>query len=344
MKDYFDNASGNSKINNKPPQLRELLNEALFILDRLGVPLDNMTPRRLELVGLCFIVVADVDHPGGWRYMKDLSQGVSMRSRDIIDAINVKVYDRISPGSYDDIRRKYLLPLTLSGIVSQTLPESAVNDSRRGYAISHEYAEVIRKFGTPDWGRIVEAFMSGRKTLASHFRSGPAHRMMQVSLPGGGEAFLTRNEHNHLQMQIVREFLPRYGQDAEVLYIGDAAKKIVVLDSEKLMQLGLFEIGHGNLPDIVAYTASRNWLWLIEAVYTSGPISVERHLILERQTRNCSADIIYVTAFPDKKTFRQYSANIAWETEVWIADSPDHLIHYNGDKFLGPHKRQGAPD
>ena len=43
-------------------------------------------------------------------------------------------------------------------------------------------------------------------------------------------------------------------------------------------------------------------------------------------------------AFPDRAEFRKNAADIAWETEVWIADNPDHMIHFNGDRFLGPHE------
>ena len=31
----------------------------------------------------------------------------------------------------------------------------------------------------------------------------------------------------------------------------------------------------------------------------------------------------------------------AEQTEVWIAENPDHLIHYNGEKFLGPFTTTG---
>ncbi|HLE39935.1 MAG TPA: BsuBI/PstI family type II restriction endonuclease, partial [Nitrospirota bacterium] len=46
--------------------------------------------------------------------------------------------------------------------------------------------------------------------------------------------------------------------------------------------------------------------------------------------------LIYVSAFPDFSEFHKHVGKIAWETEVWIAEFPDHMIHYNGDKFLGP--------
>ena len=45
--------------------------------------------------------------------------------------------------------------------------------------------------------------------------------------------------------------------------------------------------------------------------------------------------LIFVTAFPDCKTYGKFHSSIAWETEVWIADAPDHMIHYNGKRFLG---------
>ncbi|EOT43560.1 BsuBI/PstI family type II restriction endonuclease [Enterococcus columbae] len=59
---------------------------------------------------------------------------------------------------------------------------------------------------------------------------------------------------------------------------------------------------------------------------------------IEEMTENVSAGKIYVTAFLDFKTFKKFSESLAWETEVWIADMPDHMIHLNGDKFLGPRK------
>jgi len=103
--------------------------------------------------------------------------------------------------------------------------------------------------------------------------------------------------------------------------------------------LNFFEISHEELPDIIAYSPVKNWLYLIEAVYSSGPISEIRLLQLQKLTKNCYAEIIYVTAFQTRSKFRQFMADIAWETEVWIADSPDHLIHFNGDRFLGPYGR-----
>ena len=145
-----------------------------------------------------------------------------------------------------------------------------------------------------------------------------------------------------IKQAVIEEFLPRYGYGAEVLYVGDAASKYLVRDEARLREHDFFELAHGELPDIVAYSAKRRWLYLIEAVHSSGPVSPIRHLELRRLTAGCKADIVYVTAFLNRETFRKFAADISWETEVWIADAPDHLVHFNGDSFMGPHNAKHA--
>lgn len=163
--------------------------------------------------------------------------------------------------------------------------------------------------------------------------------MVSVSLPDGKSLKFSPGEHNDLQKAIIEEFLPRYGSESEVLYVGDTAKKLLLCDRKKLEKLSFFELTHDELPDVLAYSSKKNWLFLIEAVHSSGPITPVRLEELKRLTKECTAEIVYVTAFLDRATFRKFAPDIAWETEVWIADSPDHLIHFNGDKFLGPYKK-----
>jgi type II restriction enzyme len=130
----------------------------------------------------------------------------------------------------------------------------------------------------------------------------------------------------------------RFGSGAEVLYVGDTANKYAYLNREHLRALKFFDVQESKLPDIVAYSQLKNWIFLIEAVYSSGPVTSERRLVLTKLLAGCTALPVYVTAFLDKMTFRRFSPDIAWETEVWIASDKDHLIHFNGDKFLGPYK------
>ncbi len=133
--------------------------------------------------------------------------------------------------------------------------------------------------------------------------------------------------------------MPRSGYDAEILYVGDTAKKFLHLEKNKLRELIFFELSDGELPEIVAYSEQKNWLYLIEAVHTSGIISNVRLLELKKLTEKCKADIIFITAFLDNNTFRKFAANIAWETEVWIADAPEHIINFDGEKFLGSYSK-----
>ncbi len=88
---------------------------------------------------------------------------------------------------------------------------------------------------------------------------------------------------------------------------------------------------------MVLYEKQRNWLFLIEAVTTHGPVSPKRHAELETMLKTCPAGRVYVTAFMHFTAFKKYASEIVWESEVWIAEFPDHMIHFNGDKFLGPY-------
>ena len=96
---------------------------------------------------------------------------------------------------------------------------------------------------------------------------------------------------------------------------------------------------HDKLPDVVLFTKEKKWLFLCEAVTSHGPVSPKRKIELKKMLANCSCGIIYVSCFPDKQTFKRFWDDIAWETEVWFSENPDHMIHFNGDKFCGPYKK-----
>ena len=227
--------------------------------------------------------------------------------------------------------------LTISEVVLRSSPNSATNDSTRGYSFNPTYAELIRDFGSDNWRETVSERLKNIEPLSQKLKRDRAIQKVEVILPSGGELSFSAGEHNDLQKAIIEEFLPRFGHGAEVLYVGDTSDKYLYLEKEKLEKLAFFEISHEELPDVIAYSKKKNWLYLIEAVYSSGPISEVRLLQLQKLTKNCTADIVYITAFLTKQKFRQFITEIAWETEVWIADNLDHLIHFNGDKFLGPY-------
>lgn len=337
MKQYISSDSSKT-FSKKPKAIQELINTALYILDIFGIPIEG-TPRRLERMAIAFLASGDIKSLKELSKAKDLNNGFALKTRDIINYVNEHFNENISSGSYDDIRRKDLKLLTIAEVVLQSSPHSATNDSTRGYSINPTYAELIRNFGNKDWEKSVKEQLKNIEPLSQKLKRERQISKVEVKLPSGGQLTFSAGEHNILQKAIIENFLPRYGFEAEVLYVGDTSDKYLYLEKDKLEKLNFFEISHEELPDVIAYSQKKNWLYLIEAVYSSGPISEIRLLQLQKLTKNCKTDIVYVTAFLTRAKFRQFIADIAWETEVWIADNPDHLVHFNGDKFLGPYKK-----
>lgn len=335
MKQYI--RPDNSKtFRNKPEAIRELINTTLYILDCFGVPMDS-TPRRLERMAIVFLACGDIKTIKDFKRVKDSADNYSLKTREVINYVNQHFKEGISSGSYDDIRRKDLKLLTVAEIVLQSSPNSATNDSTRGYCINPMYAELIKIYGSKNWNSAVQNKLNGIEPLSQKLKRQREIRKVSVVLPSGGKLEFSAGEHNDLQKAIIEDFLPRYGFNSEVLYVGDTSNKYLHLEKDKLEELNFFQISHEELPDIIAYSKSKNWLYLIEAVHSSGPISEVRLLQLQKLTEKCKAEIVYVTSFLTRPKFRQFMVEIAWETEVWIADNPDHLVHFNGDKFLGPY-------
>lgn len=327
----------NREFREKPQPLQRHILETLHILEAFGIPLSDLTGRRLERMAVVFLAVADVLPGAAWATAKDVLSGRSLKSRDIITLLNAHYSEAISSGSYDDIRRQDLLLLVQSGIVVQTSPGAARNAPNRGYALDRSFAQLIRQHGQSGWAAAVSAHLSIVGSLADRLAASRDIPMMPVTLPGGGQLQLSPGEHNHLQRMIIEQFLPRFGRCAELLYLGDAANKSLHLEAARLRELRFFDLDHGELPDVVAYSSQENWLYLIEAVHSFGPITPIRKVKLENAAKGCTAELVFVTAFQDRATFRKYVAELAWEQEVWLADEPDHLVHFNGDKFMGPH-------
>ncbi len=286
---------------------------------------------------MAFLATGQVNTADGWAKIKDLDDGIKMKTRDIIRYINEFFEEKISSGSYDDIRRKDLQLLVIGEVVIRTNENLARNDSTRGYAINPAITASLRSVGKEGWKDRLQEATSRITTAAEKLKTTRQIKKIPVILPSGFELNLSPGEHNELQKAIIEELLPRFGHGADVIYVGDTADKFLFLNAVKLKELRFFELSHGELPDIVAYSESKNWLYLIEAVHSSGPISENRLLELKRLTKDCTADIVYITAFLDRAKFRAWVKNIAWETEVWIAETPDHLVHFNGVKFLGPY-------
>lgn len=267
-----------------------------------------------------------------------------LRSRDVIRWMNEYLGEDISSGSYDDIRRKDLLFPVEAGLVQKSASNdgAATNDGTRTYALRPETAALLHQFGTAAWASARDEFLAQRGNLAEELRKLRVQRLVPITI-GSTELQFGPGEHNQLQKAIIESFLPQFGQGAEVLYVGDTEDKLLYLQERLLADIGFFELSHDKLPDVVAYSKAKNWLFLIEAVHSANPITELRKRVLEQLSHACTAELIFVSAFLDRTAFRKFAKDIAWETEVWIAQSPHHLIHFNGDKFLGPHGGSDAP-
>ena len=158
---------------------------------------------------------------------------------------------------------------------------------------------------------------------------------MPVIINGIGFTF-SPGKHNELQKAIIEEFAPRFAPGSECLYIGDTTEKDLVKNEEKLSELGFSITLHDKMPDVVLYSTEKNWIFFVESVTSVGPMNPKRIREIEEMTQNVTAGKIYVTAFLDFKTYKKFSDSLAWDTEVWLAENPDHMIHLNGDRFLGP--------
>ena len=319
--------------------MQKMVAEALAILQALGVPASDLTSRRQERMAKAFMSVAGLKPGMKWAEIKDNNDEHRLLSRQIITHMNSYWGENISSGSYDDIRRKDMaLPVAaLVVLKSAKNPNANTNDGTRGFAIHPAAAKAIRKYGDVGWQQAVEEFHRDQPTLASRLSRVRDLARVPVQINSKVKLTFSAGKHNDLQKEIIESFLPIYGHGAEVLYVGDTAKKNLFLDENGLKKINFFELAHDKLPDVVAYSAKKNWLYLIEAVTTANPITELRRSDLLSAASECTAGLIFVTAFLDRDTYRKFAKDIAWETEVWIADAPEHMIHFNGDKFLGPH-------
>jgi hypothetical protein len=327
MKNYISKST-------KSKQVQAIINEALDILESVGIPV-NKTERALERMAVCFLAVAGVTN--NWAEAKEKT---NLKSRAIITFVNKHFEEHISSGSYDDIRRKDLKLLVLADIIenSGVNKGSATNDPTRGYALQMDFKNLIVTYKTDQWDKALKTFNENKPSLSEILERKRSIEKIPVKLPNGKPLELSLGKHNVLQKEIIEQFLPRFGSDCHVLYIGDTSNKSLYIEIEELKNLNFFELSHDELPDIIAYSKKNNWLYLIEAVHSSGPMSETRVLELKKMLKDCKAELIFVTSFLTRLEFRKWMLDVAWETEVWIADNPDHLIHFNGHKFLGAYK------
>lgn len=318
-----------------PARIKKLVFQTLDILKATGVPVEN-TDRKLERMAKACLAVGHIKHSFAEALSSD--NGQFLKTRDIITFENKFYGENMSPGSYDDIRRQDLKLLVEAGIAvnSSATVGQATNDPSRGYALSPAFASLIRNYGKDTWEQALTAYTAEIQSLKEELERRRNLNKVNVTLPGGKVIDLSYGAHNDLQKAIIESFLPIFGFNAVVLYVGDTSDKFLHLEREALEKLHFFELEHEELPDVVAYSEEKNLLYLIEAYHSTGEWSEVRVRKIKRklQESGCTANVVFFTAFENRNIFRLKAKDIAWETEVWIADSPEHLVHFNGYKFL----------
>lgn len=240
--------------------------------------------------------------------------------------------------SRETFRKQAMHPFRTAALIEDN--GKATNSPNFRYRITDEFLKVIQDINECE-GYVGEEnvslmlFLSRHDSLSNLYASKKKMLKMPVKINNQDFTF-SPGKHNQLQKAIIEEFAPRFAPGSECLYVGDTIQKDMVKNIEKLSELG-FEITlHDKMPDVVLYREDKHWIYFVESVTSVGPMDPKRIIEIESMTGNVTAGKIYVTAFLDFATFKKYSEQLAWETEVWIANMPDHMIHLNGDKFLGP--------
>jgi type II restriction enzyme len=309
------------------------LEHAKEILAALGMPPAQRNPNAV----FTLLAFSNVRPETPWSDATDIRR----TPHDVIAFAWEAYGKRYAENTRETIRRQAIHQFVQGGILQRNpdAPELPTNSPRTRYALTPEALEVIRAHGTSSFEEAAARFRSAQGGgLAQRYGRARADAAVSVTLPGGRKLALSPGLHNLLQADIIHEFLPRFAPGGQVLYLGDTDLKTRWVAASELASLNVPVTKHDKLPDVVLYDGTRGWLFLIEAVTSHGPVSPKRHVELEEALRSCTAGRVYVSAFPSFQEFKKYAAEIAWETEVWVAEFPDHLLHYNGDRFFGPRR------
>lgn len=303
------------------------LEEAKNILNELKVP----SKQQSDLCGYVILAMADIKKNDEWAN----ATNKWIRIHDVIAFIRDFYEVSYAENSRETFRKQAMHHFRNAVFIEDN--GKATNSPNYRYRLTDEMLLLVKTFQSNQWEEQKNNFLKSHQNLIDLYSSKKAVRKMPVKINGDDFTF-SPGKHNQLQKLIIEEFAPRFAENSECLYVGDTIQKDLVKNEEKLRELG-FEITlHDKMPDVVLYSEDKNWIYFIESVTSVGAMEPKRIKEIEEMTENVSAGKIYVTAFLDFKTFKNFSETLAWETEVWIADMPDHMIHLNGDKFLGPRK------
>lgn len=301
------------------------------ILQALGMP----PPQRNRMAGLTLLALCQLKPGSPWS--KATRTGCTV-TKGVMDFLQEHYGTEYAPNTRETFRRQVLHQFVQEGVaeLNPFEPDLPTNSPRAHYAVTPTALSAVRTFGSDGWVNAVKRFRQNRPAPAQLRRQERQQHRIPVRIPEGRELLLSPGRHNEVQKAVVEEFAPRFAPGAHLLYLGDTQKKNLLLDQDALTRMGIAITVHDKLPDLIFYDEEREWLFFVEAVTSHGPVTPKRLVELQEMAEGAEAGLVFVTAFPNFAEFRKHIDAIAWETEVWMADRPDHMIHYNGDRFLGP--------
>ena len=316
-----------NKKNAKPSKVRE----AIDVLAQFGLPRAQLNERT----AYCLLALLNLTEEKQWTKATDPLVGIT----PMMDFARNNYGADYAPNTRETFRRFSMHQMVQAGIAlyNPDMPDRPTNSPKAVYQISPAALQVVKAYKTRTWSRKLAAFKKSVSTLVEQYAQERQMDMVQVRVRDGQAVSLSPGKHNDLIRLIIEDMAPRFLPGATLVYIGDTGDKWGFFDKELAAQLGLNVEEHGKMPDVVLWYGAKNWLVLVESVTSHGPVDSKRHIELKTLFASASADTVYISAFPDKRTFAHFASDVAWETEVWVADNPTHMVHFNGSHFLGPY-------
>ncbi len=304
------------------------------VLIALGLPRAQQNERS----ALCLLALLNLTPGKPWAQAENPLLGIT----PIVDWVREHHAKEYAPNTRETVRRQTMHQFCDAGIAlyNPDQPERPVNSPKAVYRIEPAALSLLRTVATPAWHDALNNYLATRETLIARYAKEREQNRIPVTIAPGKEITLSPGEHSALIRAIVEEFAPRFAPASVLVYVGDTADKWGYFDAPLLDELGVHVESHGKMPDVILHYTAKNWLLLVESVTSHGPVDGKRHAELANLFADSTAGLVYVTAFPSRAMMSRYLGDIAWETEVWVADAPSHLIHFNGARFLGPYNDQ----
>lgn len=305
--------------------------EALRVITDLGLP----SQQQNERTALCLLALLNLTAGKRWHEAEAPMIGIT----PIMDWSRNHYRRVYAPNTRETFRRQSMHQMVAAGIAlyNPDKPDRAVNSPHAVYQIEPSLLSVLRAYGTVAYAKFLAEWFENREALIERYAKARKMHMIPIKISEGQEIKLSSGEHSQLIKNIIEDFGPRYVPGGRLVYVGDTGDKWGFFDQELLATLGVIVDGHGKMPDVVIYCTVRNWLLLIKSVTSHGPVDGKRHAELAHLFSKCAAGLVYVSAFPNRRMMCKYLNVISWETEVWVADAPSHMVHFNGSRFLGPY-------